>query len=228
MAAACVACGIVSMATGTSFGTILVCGPLFYPAGGALAADPAVLMGAILAGATFGDSLSPISDTTIASAATQGADIGGVVRARLKYALPAALMAVAAGAWLGDGARSAAADASTADARGLPMLLVPVVVLGLLLAGRHLLEGLLAGLVGAAALSLALGLLGPAQLLHVDRDRFGARGLLVEGMERGVGISIFTLLLVGLVETLRRSGVLERLVERAGGAARGTARGRAA
>jgi Na+/H+ antiporter NhaC len=110
------------------------------------------------------------------------------------------------------------------DPRGLPMLLVPVLVIGLLLRGRHLLEGLLAGLAASIAIGLALGLVGPDQLLHVDRARFGARGLLVEGLERGVGISIFTLLLVGLVETLRRAGALERLVDRAGRATR-SARG---
>ena len=88
-AAYLIACAL-STATGTSLGTLLLCGPLLYPAGAALGANPAFLMGGILAGATFGDSLSPISDTTIASAMTQGADIPGVVRARLKYALPSA------------------------------------------------------------------------------------------------------------------------------------------
>ncbi len=60
------ACALVSTSTGTSFGTILLAGPLLYPAGGAVGASPGVLIGAILAGATFGDSISPISDTTIA------------------------------------------------------------------------------------------------------------------------------------------------------------------
>lgn len=212
-AAASLACGMVSMATGTSFGTILVCGPLLYPAGAGLGADPALLMGAILAGATFGDSLSPISDTTIASAATQGADIGGVVRARLKYALPAAGAAVAGYAALG-GAPGAAAGGALAATRadGLPMLAVPALVIALLLLRRHLLEGLMAGLAGAIVLSLALGLLAPAQLFHVDPERYGARGLIVLGMERGVGVSVFTLLLIGLVETVLRSGALDRLV----------------
>ncbi|MGE0451966.1 MAG: Na+/H+ antiporter NhaC family protein [Vicinamibacteria bacterium] len=225
VAAACCACGLVALATGTSFGTILVCAPLLYPAGGAVGADPAWLMGAILAGATFGDSLSPISDTTIASATTQGADIGGVVRARLKYALPAAVLAVVVYAALGGGgAVSGGATGPAAGPRGLPMLLVPAVVVALLLRGRHLFEGLMAGLAGALALGLSLGLLTPSQILRVDPERFGARGLIVEGLERGVGVSVFTLLLVGLVETLQRSGALGRLVERARASAR-SARG---
>lgn len=70
--AAFLACCLVSTSTGTSFGTILICGPLLYPAGGGVGAHPAMLVGAILAGSTFGDSISPISDTTIASSGTQG------------------------------------------------------------------------------------------------------------------------------------------------------------
>lgn len=62
---------LVSTATGTSLGTLLLCAPLLYPAGAALGTAPAVLMGAILGGATFGDNVSPVSDTTIASATTQ-------------------------------------------------------------------------------------------------------------------------------------------------------------
>ena len=82
VAAAFLVCCLVSTSTGTSFGTILVAGPLLYPAGAAVGASPGFLLGAIIAGATFGDNVSPISDTTIASAGTQGADIRGVVRSR--------------------------------------------------------------------------------------------------------------------------------------------------
>ena len=83
-----------STATGTSLGTILVCAPLLYPASGLLQADPAWTIGAVLAGATFGDNVSPISDTTIASANSQDAEMGAVVRTRLRYAIPAAVIAV--------------------------------------------------------------------------------------------------------------------------------------
>ncbi|MGH9464410.1 MAG: Na+/H+ antiporter NhaC family protein, partial [Thermoanaerobaculia bacterium] len=102
-AAFLVAC-LVSTATGTSLGTLILCAPLLYPAGGPLGADPRLLAGAILAGATFGDSISPVSDTTIASATTQGATIASAVRSRMKYALPAGAAALAGYALLGGGA----------------------------------------------------------------------------------------------------------------------------
>jgi len=213
VAAAFLVCALISTSTGTSLGTILICGPLLYPPGGALGADPMVLMGAIVGGATFGDNVSPISDTTIASALTQGADIGGVVRSRLRYALLAAGIALVLYVTLGAGPRIAGSGPTEAgDPGALPMVLAPVVVVALLLRRRHLVEGLLAGIGVALALGLALGRFAPRELMTIDRDAFGARGLLLEGLERGVGASIFTLLLMGLVGALEATGVLERLV----------------
>ena len=226
-AAAYLVAVLVSTATGTSLGTILIAGPVLYPAGGALGADPVWLAGAILAGATFGDSISPVSDTTIASSATQDADIGGTVRSRLKYALPAGLAALIAFGLLGGrgslDVQAAAVAASAAggaanpaapagDYRALLLLLVPVLVIVMLLRQRHMLEGLLAGIAASSVLAVAAGLLAPSQLLYIDAGHFGARGLLLEGMERGVGASVFTILLMGLTATLDASGMLGRVV----------------
>jgi len=216
VAASFLICCVVSTATGTSLGTVLVCGPLLYPAGGALGAAPEILMGAILGGATFGDNVSPISDTTIASAFTQEADIAGVVRSRLGYALIAAALALGGFLALGAAAGAAAVEPTVSGSyRGLVMLLVPVAVIALLLKGRSLLEGLLSGIVLSVALGLAFGLLRFSDLVHIDAASFSARGFLVEGMERGIGASIFTLLLMGLVGPLEASGVLDRMVEAA-------------
>ncbi len=209
-AAFLVAC-VVSTATGTSLGTLVLCAPLLYPAGVVVGAPPAVLMGALLGGATFGDNISPVSDTTIASAGTQGADLGGVVRSRLRYALPAAAMALGVYAWLGArGSGAAPAAAVVPDTGGLLLLLAPAVTLALLLARRPLLEGLFAGVAVAAVLGLALGRFGLADLLRVEPGAFRAQGLLLEGIERGVGVSVFTLLLAGLVGGLEASGLLDR------------------
>jgi Na+/H+ antiporter NhaC len=223
VAAAFVACALVSTSTGTSFGTILICGPLLYPAGASLGADPVVLAGALLAGATFGDSISPISDTTIASSGTQHADIGGTVRARLKYVLPAGLAAGIAYLLLGGNHEaSASTPALLGQARGLPMILVPALIIGMLLARRHWVEALLAGIVSAIAIAVPLGLLTWPQLLRVEPASYAAKSLVIDGLERGVGVSIFTLLLMGLVAGLEASGTLERMVNRVrvGGAGR--------
>jgi Na+/H+ antiporter NhaC len=210
--AAFLACCLVSTSTGTSFGTIIICGPLLYPAGGAVAADLPMLAGAILAGATFGDSISPISDTTIASAATQGADIGGTVLSRLKYVLPAGAFAILAYAVLGTAEQAlGAATSAPSSPRGLPMLLVPIVVIALLLRGRHLVHGLLAGILVALATGLVLRLFAWEQVLYIDRSAFSAKGLIIDGLNRGIGVSVFTILLIGLVSTLQATGIIEKL-----------------
>ncbi len=217
------ACALVSTATGTSFGTILLAGPLLYPAGGPAGADPAVLMGAILAGATFGDSISPVSDTTIASSGTQDAEIGGTVRSRLRYVVPAGLLALIASiAFGGRGDVSSIESAGkVADAKptALLMLLAPALVIGMLLRQRHLIEALLVGCTVSALLAVALGLITPSALLHIAPGTFGATGLIVDGMQRAVGVSVFTLLLVALVGTLQATDALERLVRAAEGRA---------
>lgn len=227
VATAFLACAVVSTATGTSFGTILVAGPLLYPAGAAAQAHPAALAGAILAGATWGDSMSPVSDTTIASSGTQAADLGGTVRARLKYAVPAGLMALLASAALGTPrdapdlvtragrAVDRAVEALRAPDLGpepLVMLAVPVLVLGLLLARRHLLEALLGGILAAVLVGLGAGLLSPHDLLRIEPGAVGATGVVVDGFGRAVGVSIFTLLLMALIGTLQATDLLPRLV----------------
>ncbi len=225
VAAAFVICALVSTATGTSFGTILVAGPLLYPAGGPVAAEPAVLMGAILAGATFGDSISPVSDTTIASSGSQDADIAGTVRSRLRYVLPAGLLALVVSAAMGDGVprQTVRYDGSlvlSAQPLALLMAVSPALVIAMLLRGRHLIEALLTGAATAALLGVMLRLITPSALLHVERATFGATGLVLEGMQRAIGVSVFTLLLVALVGTLQATDVLDRLVRAAAGQAR--------
>ncbi len=222
--AAFLVCAVVSTATGTSFGTILLAGPLLYPAGGPAGAAPAALMGAILAGATFGDSISPVSDTTIASSGSQDADIGGTVRSRMRYALPAGFIALVASVLIGGADMSGVAvhysSATASNPLALVMLLAPALVIAMLLRQRHLVEALLLGTAVAAVLGVAAGLITPGALLHVAPGTFGATGLVVDGMQRAIGVSVFTLLLVALVGTLQATDALERLVQAAEGRAK--------
>lgn len=229
VAAAFVICAVVSTATGTSLGTMILCAPLLFPAAGSLGAQPAFLIGAIMAGSTFGDNVSPVSDTTIASSFTQEADIGGVVRSRMKYALPAAAVALIAYLVFG-GSGVAAGVGAPGAARGLSgwaplwMALAPGLVLAMLLRRRHLLESLLAGSAAAALVGLSIGVIGPSELMAIDTERFIAGGLILEGMERGVGISIFTILLMGLVGGMDASGIVDRAITFARGRATSPAR----
>ena len=215
VAATFVACVAVSTATGTSFGTILIAGPFLYPTGVLLGADPATTIGAVLGGAVFGDSISPISDTTIASAFSQRADIAGTVRSRVKYVVPAAALSLCVYVASAAATPASTAAASTISVRpdGLVMLAVPTVVIALLLAGRHLLHGLLVGLMVGVLVGLASGVLPLERVLSLDRENFVARSFIIDGIMRGLGISVFTIFLLGLVSALEASGIVERVVQ---------------
>lgn len=85
---------LFATASGTGFGTIAAGMGVLYPAGVALGAHPALLAGAIVSGGAFGDNLAPVSDTTICSATSQGVDVPGVVKSRLKYAITAGVITI--------------------------------------------------------------------------------------------------------------------------------------
>lgn len=89
-----IAAAILATASGTGFGTIAAGMGVLYPAGVALGGHPGLLAGVIISGAAFGDNLAPVSDTTICSATSQGVDIPGAVRSRLKYALAAGAITI--------------------------------------------------------------------------------------------------------------------------------------
>ena len=220
-----------STVTGTSLGTILICAPLLYPAAGVLQANPTALIGAILAGATFGDNVSPVSDTTIASASTQRAPMGGVVRSRLRYALPAALAAAlillviggadapldpaAGGAVAVAGAQ---AESLAGDPAAFPMLLAPLAAFFMLWRGKGLVESLFAGVGAAVAVALAMNLVSISDLLYISPNAFRAQGLILDGMEGAVGIVVFTILLMGIVGAAQEAGIVDRLAgDRAAG-----------
>ena len=208
-------CSLISLSTGSSFATILICGPILYPAGGLLGSPLALMAGAILAGATLGDFIAPISDTTIASALSQKADIGPTVKSRIKYILPAALLALFAylvGGLILEGGTMQNKPELLGSPSGLPMLLVPIYIVYLFLKGKHLLHGLLLGLLFGIVLGLILGLLPLTELFSLDLENFTAKSLVIDGINRAVGISFFTILLMGLVATLQASGLIDRLV----------------
>ena len=208
-------CCLISLSTGSSFATILIGGPLLYPAGGLLGADLPLLAGAILAGATFGDFFAPISDTTIASALSQEAPIGATVKSRLRFIIPLAIILLPIYYFLSKAYSGNISDGEklTGDPAGLPMFLIPAFIIYLFLKGKHLLHGLLFGLLAGVILGWGLGLLPVTKIISLDLENFRAQSFIIEGINRATGISFFTILLMGLVETLKGSGLIDRLVQ---------------
>lgn len=84
---------IMSFATGTSYGTFSIMVPIALPIGAATGIDPALLLGACIAGGVFGDNCSPISDTSIVTSLATGVAVVDHTRTQLPFALVAATVA---------------------------------------------------------------------------------------------------------------------------------------
>ena len=85
-----IAC-IISMAMGTSVGTITVLTPIAVNVASSADLNLAMCVATVVGGAMFGDNLSFISDTTIAATKTQGIEMKEKFRANFRIALPAAI-----------------------------------------------------------------------------------------------------------------------------------------
>jgi Na+/H+ antiporter NhaC len=163
---------LLATGIGTGYGTTIAFTALFFPAGVLLGASPVLTFGAILSGAVFGDNLAPVSDTTIVSAVTQDADIGGVVASRFKYAIVAAV--VAFGGYLVAGASMSGLQVSgsaqqilvdSAEPAGLLHLVSMAAVIGTAVAGRHIVEAISWGIVVAFVFNVVTGLAPVSEMI---------------------------------------------------------------
>lgn len=84
---------LMSFATGTSYGTFAIMVPIAIPLAAASGANPHLLFGACIAGGVFGDNTSPVSDTSIVTAAATEATLIDHVATQLPYALVSATAA---------------------------------------------------------------------------------------------------------------------------------------
>ena len=85
----------VSLAMGTSVGTITLITPIAISVASASGFAMPLCIGAVISGAMFGDNLSFISDTTIAACNGQGCAMKDKFRENFKIALPAAIASIA-------------------------------------------------------------------------------------------------------------------------------------
>lgn len=88
LAAGFVLCCLMSVATGTSWGTAGTIGVVLIGIGESMAIPLPLVAGVIISGATFGDKLSPISDTTNLAAMSAGTNLYRHIGAMLYTTLP--------------------------------------------------------------------------------------------------------------------------------------------
>ncbi|MDE6601399.1 MAG: hypothetical protein K2K90_04415 [Lachnospiraceae bacterium] len=202
---------LLAFATGTSVGTYFVVIPILFPVGVMAGAAPEFMIGAIVSGAAFGDNLGPISDTTIASSATQHADLGTVVKTRMRYSLPAAAGALILFLLFSEttagGSGTGAADAQASPA-SLLMLVVPVVIIVLCMMRKHLITALSWGILAGMAAGLLSGIYTLEELIAFPGG-FSVSGAVIEAITGTAGTMAMLIGVFALLGVLECSGFFE-------------------
>ena len=172
-----------------------------------LGANPLVLAGAIIGGGAFGDNLAPVSDTTICSALTQGADITGVVKSRLRYSAVAAAITILFILFFGGGG-SVTGEALPHDLiaeymnpKGLLMLIPAILTIYLAIKKGDVIYACIAGTAAVIVVALPTGLLTLSDIICLSEG--GVSGTLVDGIGGMADIVILCLLVMGMVGVMK-------------------------
>lgn len=92
LVAACLVSAIISLATGSSWSTIATIGVALLGIGQAIGISEAMVAGAVISGAYFGDKMSPLSDTTNLAPAMAGTDLITHIRYMAFTTIPSILL----------------------------------------------------------------------------------------------------------------------------------------
>ncbi|GGA73819.1 sodium:proton antiporter [Neiella marina] len=185
--------GFVATAMGTSMGTIAAIAPVALGISESADINPALMAGTVLSGAMFGDNLSVISDTTIASARTQGSSMRDKFRENLHIAVPAALLALILFYLLQP-------DTSPAPVNPVDWLLVLPYLTILVLA--------VAGLNVFVVLTIGIVLAGVIGLMQADYAVLQFTKDIYQGFTKMQEIFVLSMLIGGLSQLIKHQGGL--------------------
>lgn len=212
-----IASAVFASATGTGFGTIATGMGVLYPAAVALGAYPPIVAGAIVSGGAFGDNLAPVSDTTICSATSQGVDVPGVVRSRLKYAFTAGAITIICLIVFGASKATAGAAAGTVtyNPNTLYMFIPVIVTIVVAIKTGDIIIATVIGSVVGVITGVAAGLFDFVQIDVVDAVRPAIFTVSGTGLDRTIGgviqtglssmiqVIVLALLLFGSISIMR-------------------------
>lgn len=188
----------ISMAIGTSVGTIVALVPVASGIAVEAGMDVAFVTAIVAGGAFFGDNLSFISDTTIAATRTQGCSMSDKFRVNIGIVAPAAVIVTLIYVLFG---LSSGAEVSAGDVNGVK--LVPyLLVIGLALAGVNVVTVLIIGILANAVIGFAYGSFSWVEWLASIGDGIGSMGELI----------IVTMLAGGMLEVIRHNGGLDFII----------------
>ena len=224
-------CAVLSLVTGTSYGSVGSAGVAMMAIGNAMGINPGMVAGAVICGSMFGDKISPLSDTTNLAPAVAGAKLGDHVRSMLWTTLPPFLISLVLFTILG--IRQTSGDYNAGDLNlyiealngefqlGLVTLIPAVLIIVLLLLKVEAIVALGISAVAAGAVSVfwqGASLQSVIQVAYNGYTTGIENGILQTILNRGgmssmlqyVAIICFAVGMGGMLEKL---GVLENILE---------------
>ncbi len=192
----------ISLAIGTSCGTIAAIAPIAIGMLGVVEIPPALLLGSVVGGAMFGDNMSMISDTTIAATRTQNVAMKDKFLTNLKMIFPAALICLIIYFFIG---RTEITSSSLPEIswRDLFLLIPYLVILFGALAGANVMLLLFLGII----LSVSVGIIF---------DKLSFFACLKAAGDGSLGMAetlIVALLAGGLLNIIRYNGGIKWLLQ---------------
>ncbi len=188
----------ISMAIGTSVGTVVALVPIASGLAEQSGLSLAMLTGLIVGGAFFGDNLSFISDTTIASTTSQGCSMSDKFKANIWICGPAALIVTAIYVIIGLNHGATPEIGVIEYVKLIPYLSVIV----LALCGLNVLLVLGIGLVLSAAIGFMHGM-----------TWLGFLGSIGDGISGMGELIIVTMLSGGMLELIRHNGGIDFIIK---------------
>lgn len=194
-----IAACFISLSIGTSVGTIVALTPVAVGLAEKTGIDLPYMVAIVVGGSFFGDNLSFISDTTIASTKTQDCVMRDKFKVNFMIVVPAALIVLGIYIFQGLSLSAAPQIQEIEWIKVIPYL----IVLGTAIAGMNVMSVLLLGIFSTGIIGLFTGM--------GFFDWFGTMGTGITGMGE---LIIITLLAGGMLETIRYNGGIDFIIAR--------------
>lgn len=188
---------IISTSIGTSMGTIAAIAPIAIGIAQVANLNLSVVASAIIGGAYFGDNLSVISDTTIAAATGVGSTMKDKFKTNFILAFPAAIIAIIFYFFKG----SISSQTITYNTYDIVKIFPYIMVFILAIKGINIILSLSSGVI----LAFLIGYSKDFSILELTQG-------LGNGMSNMFSISIFAILMSGLIALIEYHGGIEWIV----------------
>ncbi|WP_346243756.1 Na+/H+ antiporter NhaC [Shouchella clausii] len=228
----CIICAVVALAIGSSWSTMATIGVAGMGIGLSMGIPAAMIAGAVISGAYFGDKLSPLSDTTNLAAGLTGTDLFEHIKFMLVSTIPAFLISLIVYWFLGrnEVERNTASFADIERTMASLqenfvispwLLIVPLAVIVLVMFKVPAIPALVVGIVlgffsqiyvQGDALSIAVSTLQNGYVIdtgnHMIDELFNGGG--IEAMMYTVSLTIVAMTFGGILEN---TGMLQAIVQ---------------